>query len=126
MEKAVNNECGATHYIKGEQFACNQRRNHGGDRHWQEDWYGRVTTWPRQFAKTTYSSVIDEDMARIKADLIASCERLDALFKEDEEAETSVLLTLADLKVISYYLAEADEDDADTVEKIDAALKEML
>lgn len=50
-----------------------------------------------------------------------------ASYADDEPEETSVLLTLEDLKVLAYYLSSDDnDDDAPTRAKIDEALKGML
>lgn len=124
VQDTRTNECGATHFILNERFDCNREMGHNGG-HWHQNSAGRVTTWPQQVTypagkangNTAYQQWFDDEWNRL----------LDLKETEPEEEQTyTVELTLADLKVIAYYLAEADEDDADTVTKIDEALKEAL
>jgi hypothetical protein len=129
----MNNECGATHYIRGERFICNRTLSHSGS-HIHTDYARRETSWPRVGeswlsnpanpagrgnGKTAYQQWFDDEW-----------NRLQALKKEAEPGVHPVLLTKEDLKVIAYYLSAADEkhdsDDMPVVAKIDAALKRSL
>jgi hypothetical protein len=62
-------------------------------------------SWPNR-TLPNYSHVVDEEVAAIKK-------------------QTTVLLTLEDLKTIAYYMAEEEDGDKTKI-KIDKALKGML
>jgi hypothetical protein len=90
-------------------FICTRRKGHVGD-HEAHGANGTVyTSWPT--AGANYSHAVDEEVAAIKK-------------------QTTVLLTLEDLKAIAYYLPpysdDKDDADNDVKAKIDKALKGML
>lgn len=143
----MNNECGATqkNHSSGITYKCGLYKGHSGDhkalskhgevmQRWENkcretnaayictlhlghagahEAHGANGTvykkWPRQWAN--YSHVVDEEVAAVKATM----------------KQTSVLLTLEDLKAIAFFLSDSGVDAVpDTVAKIDNALKGML
>lgn len=135
----MNNECGNKHTTDHPShpvtYRCNRERGHAGDhKGWSTPSRWSYKIWPqRTFTPQTFF-ITDAELKENKKYQDWLNKEMDKVFASVREApypeERSVLLTLEDLKTLSYYLPfytdDAEDQDNITKAKIDAALKKML